>query len=102
MKEPYTEDVANHGDPESCVAFRKERGEALTGACAGTATEPRNNEIRVPTLLGEAEGNTEGGDIASRTPTRRGRRTVARTESFCARTGRSRSPFDRMVVGGGS
>jgi RNA-directed DNA polymerase len=35
MKEPHTEGVANHGDPESCVDDREVAGEALTGACAG-------------------------------------------------------------------
>ena len=35
MKEPYTEGVAIHGDPESCVHAREGVGEALTGAGAG-------------------------------------------------------------------
>lgn len=35
MKEPHTEGVANHGDPESCVDGREAVGEALTGARAG-------------------------------------------------------------------
>ena len=30
MKEPYTEDLASRGDPESCVGARKDVGEALT------------------------------------------------------------------------
>jgi len=102
MKEPYTEGLATHGDPESCVASRKGRGEVLTGACAGSAIEPRNNEIRVPTPLGEAEGDAECCAIASGAPARRGQGTDARTESFCARTGRSRSPFGQMADGGGS
>ena len=42
MKEPYTEGVATHGDPESCVGAHKDAGEALTGARAGRAIEPRN------------------------------------------------------------
>ena len=102
MRKPYTEGLATHGDPESCVAPRKGRGEALTGACAGSATEPRNKEIRVPTPWGEAEGHMERCAIASGALTRRGRRTDARTESFCARTGRSRPPFGQMAAGGGS
>ncbi len=35
MIEPYTEDPANHGDPESCVSDRKGAGEALTGERIG-------------------------------------------------------------------
>ncbi len=46
MKEPYIEGLANHDDPESCVGARKDVGEALTGARAGRAIEPRNPLIR--------------------------------------------------------
>ena len=42
MKEPYIEGLATHGDPESCVGVREDAGEALTGARAGRAIEPRN------------------------------------------------------------
>jgi len=35
MEEPYTEEVATHGGPESCVDVREGIGEALTGARAG-------------------------------------------------------------------
>ena len=37
MREPYTEGLASHGDPESCAGLREEAGEALTGARAGRA-----------------------------------------------------------------
>jgi hypothetical protein len=46
MEELYTEGVATHGDPESCVVVRKGGGEALTGARAGRAIEPRNHRVR--------------------------------------------------------
>lgn len=42
MEELYIEDVASHGGPESCVDDPRGRGEALTGARAGRAIEPRN------------------------------------------------------------
>ena len=45
MKEPYIEAVAKHDDPESCVYDRKGVGEALTGAHAGPAIEPRNQAV---------------------------------------------------------
>src|SRR5919108_4760977 len=46
MEEPYTEGVATHGVPESCVVAREGGGEALTGARAGRAIEPRNHRVR--------------------------------------------------------
>jgi hypothetical protein len=52
MKELHTEGLATHGDPESCVASRERRGEALTGARAGRAIEPRNQFSGVPTPSG--------------------------------------------------
>jgi RNA-directed DNA polymerase len=57
MKEPYTEGVAIHGDPESCVGVCEGVGEALTGARAGWAIEPRNQGSGVPTPLTRPEGN---------------------------------------------
>jgi hypothetical protein len=42
MEELHAEGLATHGDPESCVASREGRGEALAGARAGQAIEPRN------------------------------------------------------------
>src|SRR5258708_39527163 len=42
MEELYAEGLATHGGPESCVASCEGRGEALTGARAGRAIEPRN------------------------------------------------------------
>ena len=49
MEELYVEGLATHGDPESCVDDLRGRGEALTGARAGRAIEPRNQGIGVPT-----------------------------------------------------
>jgi hypothetical protein len=46
MEESYTEGIASHGDPESCVGVREGEGEALTGARAGRAIEPRNPLLR--------------------------------------------------------
>lgn len=53
MKESHIEGVAIHDDPESCVADREVRGEALTGACAGTALSREINHFGVLTLLTE-------------------------------------------------
>ena len=51
MEELYVEGVATHGGPESCVDDPRGRGEALTGARAGRAIEPRNFRFGVPTLF---------------------------------------------------
>ena len=50
MEELYVEGLATHGDPESCVDDPRGHGEALTGARAGRAIEPRNFGFGVPTL----------------------------------------------------
>jgi len=46
MKEPYTEGLASHGDPESCAGTRKGAGEALTGAHMGGVLSRETNPIR--------------------------------------------------------
>jgi len=46
MQEPHIEGVATHDDPESCAVARKGGSEALTGARAGWAIEPRNPAVR--------------------------------------------------------
>jgi RNA-directed DNA polymerase len=49
MEELYVEGLASHDDPESCAGAREGAGEALTGARAGGAIEPRNHRSGVPT-----------------------------------------------------
>jgi hypothetical protein len=61
MRELYVEGVASHGDPESCTDVREGDGEALTGARAGRAIEPRNQDDRGADVVVTAEGNTAGG-----------------------------------------
>ena len=58
MKEPHVEGVATHDDPESCSDSREAAAEALTGARTGTVSSREINPSGVPTLLSEAEGNT--------------------------------------------
>ena len=53
MEELYAEGLATHGGPESCVDGPRGRGEALTGARAGRAIEPRNGESGAPALSNE-------------------------------------------------
>src|SRR5271163_3903723 len=61
MKESHRKGVANHPDPESCVASREAAIEALTGAHAGRVWSCEIIAIRVHVT----EGNTAGGAIAS-------------------------------------
>lgn len=42
MKEPYTEGVATHGDPEPCAGAREGVGEALDRGTCRRAIEPRD------------------------------------------------------------
>src|ERR1700757_1554338 len=46
MEALYIEGIATHDDPESCGCAREGAAEALTGAVAGWAIEPRNQAIR--------------------------------------------------------
>ena len=66
MKVRHRKGLANHPGPESCDGAREGVVEALTGESAG---QPLSREIRqsgAPTLLSEAEGNTDEG--ATREP----------------------------------
>ena len=47
MKESYSEGLAIHTGPESCVVVRKDGGEALTGESAG---RPLSRETDAPPL----------------------------------------------------
>src|SRR6266496_5503218 len=49
-EELYAGGLATHGGPGSCVDDPRGRGEALAGARAGRAIEPRNGESGAPTL----------------------------------------------------
>ena len=59
MQESYDEGVASHTGPESCVAARKGRDEALTGVRAGRAIEPRNSGPVARRLLRGADAHSQ-------------------------------------------
>jgi len=46
MQELYIEGLATHDGPKSCAVACEGGGEALTGARAGHAIEPRNTAVR--------------------------------------------------------
>ena len=81
MREPYVEDLASHGGPESCVGDPRGRSEALTGVHAGRLLSLENSIVQGADAVVGAEGNIAGGVIASRQRALRGRRTRARVRS---------------------
>ena len=74
MRVPYSEGIANHTDPLSCVGHREVSGEALAGESIG---QPLSRESLDPgaDAVSSVEGNTNRRAIASAWSTRRGRRT---------------------------
>jgi hypothetical protein len=90
LEELYVEGLATRGGPESCVDDLRGRGEALAGARAGRAIEPRNHLSGVPTLSLLWKATSLAALDASCRGAPRGQRTMACTEPSCARTGRSR------------
>jgi len=100
MKESHRKGVANHPDPESCVASRKATIEALTGAHAGWALSCEIIATGVPTSFNMAEGNTGGCALASIGRTLRSQRPQACMETPRARTGRPhRRPSGKDAAG---
>ena len=75
MQVHYDEGVANRIGPESCVAAREGRGEALTGEHIGQPLSPEMDNVPDADTLIIVEGNTDGRAIASARTIRRGRRT---------------------------
>ncbi len=77
MRESYVEGLAAHGGPESCVAVRKGRSEALTGVRAGRVLSRERNSLRGADAVGE------GGRSHSTHRYREIRRNPARSETPC-------------------
>ena len=99
MRTPDIEGVAIHDGPESCVGVREGDGEALTGVRAG---QPLSREITVSgcrrrPMRRKATSPAALARAVWWTP--RGLRTCACTESFRARTGRSRRSPAWVVTG---
>jgi hypothetical protein len=90
----YGEGLASRTGPESCVAVREDRCEALTGECVGQ-TLSGENQLRGADVLRPSEGNTACVDSARRPPTPRRRRT------WHAQNPSVREPGDLQAVRGG-
>ncbi len=84
MKESYVERLAADSGPESCVAVRKDRGEALTGVRAGRVLSRERNSLR------GADAVEEGGRPHSACRYREMRRDPARSETLCMHGNTSR------------
>ena len=91
MKVRYDEGTANHIGPEPCVAAREGRDEASVGDRAGQPLSRESLQNPGADAVHPAEGNTDGGAIASTRPTRRGLRP------WHARTLLAREPGDLRV-----
>ena len=100
MEELYVEGLATHGGPELCVDDPRGRGEALAGARAGRAIEPRNHIDRGADAVQKVEGNIAGGVMREPLAGPRGRRTMACAEPPCARPGRARARPSAWSAGG--
>ena len=75
MKVPHNKDLANRVVPESCVAHREVRREALTGVRIGQPLSHEMKLIRGAHAVSEVEGNTGLRVNASAGPAPRGLRT---------------------------
>ena len=74
MKVPHSKDLASHTVPESCVAYREVRREALTGVRIGQPSSRESFNIQGADAVSVAEGNTGWSAIASSLPALRGLR----------------------------
>jgi RNA-directed DNA polymerase len=87
----YGEGLASHTGPESCVAAREGRGEALIGERVGQPLSGEN-QLRGADVLRPAEGNTARVVIARHASAPRRRRT------WHAQTPSAREPGDLQAV----
>ena len=74
MEVRYGGGVAIRIGPEPCVTIREGGGEASAGERMGQPLSRERLQIPGADAVAPAEGNTDGGDIASARPTRRGLR----------------------------
>jgi hypothetical protein len=72
---PHSEDIASYTVPESCVAYREVRREALTGVRTGQPLSRESFNVQGADAVSVAEGNTVQSAIASSVLALRGLRT---------------------------
>jgi len=89
VRVPYSEGVANHTDPLSCVGHREVSGEALAGESIGQPLSRESRFTRDADAVLGAEGNMDGCDIAKVRTNPAWSETLACAEAPCTGTGRS-------------
>ena len=95
MKVPHGEGVAIRTGPEPCVGTREGVGEASVGEHIGQPLS-RENLINLGADVFESpEGNTDGGDSASRRPNQRGP-----SPGMCGRSLRGNREISGLASGG--
>lgn len=75
MKVPPSEGIASHTVPESCVAYREVRREALTGVQVGQPLSRESFIVQGADAVSVAESNTRQNVTASSASALRGLRT---------------------------
>lgn len=91
MKEPYKKGLATHFGPESCGTVRKDSGEALTGEDTGKVLSleiPANFREPTPFLDGGRQHGIHR--YCEVDPSLRGRRPLARMDTYHTGIGRAR------------
>lgn len=90
MQVRHDEGVAIRIDPEPCVGFREENGEASAGACTGQPLSCENWVFLGADAFDNAEGNTGGLRYREHPSDPAWSKTLACAEAFRTGTGRSR------------
>jgi len=99
MRTPDIEGVAIHDGPESCAGAGEGGGEALTGVRAGQSLSREITASGCRRRLTRQKATSPAAVARALGWTPRGLRTCACTESFRARTGRSRCSPVRLSAG---
>jgi RNA-directed DNA polymerase len=100
MEVPYSEGLANHAGPESCVGVREAAGEALTGVRAGWVLSREINAPPQGGLLRGADAVETGGrqDRLSREGERQPDPARSETPRMYANTSRGNREIPRASV----
>jgi hypothetical protein len=91
----HDEGVANHIDPESCVAVREGICEALTGECIGQPLSRESHLLLGVDVVPLTEDNTDERDIASAHPP-----GVVAEPGMCGRSLRGNREVSRLTFTG--
>ena len=97
MQESYGEGLATHTGPESCVAARKGRGEALTGGRAGRVLSRERILLRDADAV-EGRGRPHPGRRYRETPRSPARSETLRMSGHTSRENRE-SPWSPVADG---